>query len=113
MVFDNYHEISPDAPLHDVIQAACSELPRGGRIILISRNECPPNMACVVTNRTTAVIGDQDLQLSPGEAEEIASLHGVTLPSDEVARQLHAKSGGWTPELILTLKKELHAPLIN
>jgi LuxR family maltose regulon positive regulatory protein len=112
MVFDNYHEIPADAPLHDLIQAACAELPRGGRIILISRNECPPNMACVITNRTTAVIGDEDLQLSPAEAIEIASLHGVTLPCDDVTRKLDEKAGGWTPEIILNLKKEWPAPFL-
>ena len=113
MVFDDYHQVAADAPLHDVIQTACAELPRAGRIILISNNQCPPNMACVITNRTTAVIEDEDLRLSPGEAEEIAALHGVTLPAEEIARQLHDKAGGWTPELILTLKKELHSPLIT
>ena len=85
IVFDDYNEVPADALLHDVIREACSELPQGGRIILIGRNECPSNMACVIADRTTAVITGEDLQLSPGELKEIAALHGVMLSSNEAA----------------------------
>lgn len=110
IVLDDYQEIPKGAVLHEVIKDACAELPHGGRMILISRYECPltasgPSPACA-----TAVIGDEELQLSPDEAKGIAALHGMTIPSDERAHQLLSKTGGWAGNLVAALQ-DSHAAM--
>lgn len=67
IVLDNYHELEEDAALHEAILVACSELPHGGRIVIISRRECPPAIARLRASNMVAIIETDDLQLSPRE----------------------------------------------
>lgn len=67
IVFDNYQDVAGDAALHEAIRVACTELPQGGRIVIISRKECPPAMARLRASNMVAIIEADDLQLSPGE----------------------------------------------
>ena len=81
IVFDNYQDVAEDAALHEAIRVACSELPPGGRIVLITRKECPPAMARLRAANMVALIEWEELQLSPHEVKAIAAMHGVMLPS--------------------------------
>lgn len=112
IVLDNYQEIPADAALHQVIGEACVELPQGGRMILISSGECHLDAAALRTQRSVAVIGGEDLQLSSREVKEIAALHGVTLPWD-MAEQLQARVGGRASQLVLALKDDSGVALSN
>jgi LuxR family maltose regulon positive regulatory protein len=67
IVLDNYQDVAEDADLHEVIRVACTELPQGGRIVLITTKECPPPLALLRANNMAAVIEPDDLQLSPSE----------------------------------------------
>jgi ATP/maltotriose-dependent transcriptional regulator MalT len=113
IVFDDHHEISKGSALHEVLQEACAGLPKFGRIVLISRNECPAEMACLHTKCSKAVIGREELQLSPAEIKEIAALHGVTLPTDDSAHQLNMKIDGSVAELIRALQGGTLLPSSN
>ena len=42
LVFDNYHEVPVDSPLHEIILNGLSRIPEGINMILISRSEPPP-----------------------------------------------------------------------
>ena len=109
IVFDNYQDVAEDAVLHEAIRVACSELPPGGRIVLITRKECPPAMARLRAANMVALIEWEELQLSPSEVKAIAAMHGVMLPSDEAARQLQMRVGGWAAGLSLLLQTKSHA----
>ena len=106
IVLDHYHELPADAALHDVIAEACAALPLGGRMVLISNSDCRPNLPRPRTQRAIATLGCEELQLSPVEVKEIAALHGVRLPSEQAAKQLQAKVGGWAGRLVHELKSE-------
>lgn len=106
IVLDNYQELSRDAALHDAIGEACAALPPGGRIVLINNSDCRANVPGPRAHRAVATLGCEELQLSPGEVKEIAALHGVRLPSDQAARQLQVKVGGWAAALVQELTRE-------
>jgi ATP/maltotriose-dependent transcriptional regulator MalT/two-component SAPR family response regulator len=108
IVLDNYQDVAEDAALHEAIQVACTELPQGGRIVIISRKECPPIMARLRAGNMVAIIEWDELQLSPDEVKAIAALHGLTLPSDEAAKNLQKKVGGWAAGLSLALQMKSH-----
>lgn len=113
IVFDDYQEISGDAALHEVIRDACLEVPPGGRIALISRNECPPVMTRLRANNLITTIEWKDLRLNPSEVKAIAAMHGLTLPSEEMVDALHAKVNGWVAGLSLILQMRDHANSAN
>jgi LuxR family maltose regulon positive regulatory protein len=108
IVLDNYQDVAEDAALHEAIRVACSELPQGGRIVIITRKECPSTMARLRASNMVAIIEWDELQLSAGEVKAIAALHGLKLPSDEAARQLQMKVGGWAAGLSLVLQMKSH-----
>lgn len=106
MVLDNYHELPKQAVLHEVLTEACAALPPGGRIVLINNSECGTTHPNVRSRRTTATLDCQELRLSLGEVKGIADLYGVSLPSDQDAKQLQLKVEGWVSRLVNELKGE-------
>ncbi|MEJ2653163.1 MAG: BTAD domain-containing putative transcriptional regulator [Gammaproteobacteria bacterium] len=108
IVLDNYQDVAEDAALHEAIRVACSELPQGGRIVIITRKECPPAMARLRASNMVAIIEWDELQLSPDEVKAIAAMHGLMLPSDEAAKQLQMRVGGWAAGLSLVLQMKSH-----
>ena len=105
IVLDNYQELPADSVMHEVMGEACAALPPGGRIVLISNKDGRVDVPRLRVPRAVATLSREELQLSPGEVKEIAALHGVRLPSDQAAKQLLAKVGGWVAGLV----QELHA----
>lgn len=65
IVLDDYQEIAQDAMLHNVIKVACAGLPKGVRIVIITRAECPPLLAQLRFNNMVAIIESYDFQMSP------------------------------------------------
>jgi len=106
IVFDNYQVLSQDAALHNIIAEACSVLPPGGRIALISNGDCQASAPVLRTNCGAAILGCEELQLSPAEVKKIAALHGVRLQSDQAVKQLQTKAGGWIAGLVQELERE-------
>lgn len=112
IVFDGYHEIPPQSPLHEVVQVALKEVPAGSSVILISRGDPPVSMARLRANRTLEVVGWHELQLTQEEFNAIAAQRGRKLPADSLT-ELYHKTQGWAAGLVLMLEQaastSLHA----
>jgi LuxR family maltose regulon positive regulatory protein len=67
IVLDDYQEIAEDSDLHDALRAACTELPKGGRIVIITREKCPPSLAQLRAQNMVAIIESQDFQMTPSK----------------------------------------------
>ena len=67
IVLDNYQEVAEDAALHEAIQAACTGLPKGGRIAIITTNKCPPSFAQLRARNMVAIIESEDFQMTPSK----------------------------------------------
>jgi LuxR family maltose regulon positive regulatory protein len=100
IVFDGYHDLPPQSPVHDVMQVAIAEAPSGHTLIFISRSDPPPSMARLRANRRMEVISWRDLQLTPEESNAIIVSRGHRL-SDDTMADLHQKTQGWAAGLIL------------
>lgn len=106
IVLDNYQELPKDAALHEAIGAACAALPPGARIVLIDDSDYRTQLPKPHSHRAIATLDSEELKLSPRDVKEIAALYGVRLPSDQAAKQLHVKVGGWVAGLVQELKGE-------
>ena len=104
LVLDNYQEASDTSLLHEIVRDACTEMPEGGHIVLVSRHCCPESLVRLRANNALTIIGADDLMLSHEETQGIANLQGVTLLSDTAAAALHARVGGWAAGLMLALE---------
>ena len=86
LVLDDYHEISPQSPLHEVVESAITETPLGVCVIVISRSEPPPSMARLRANRKIEVVGWEDLRLTRQESDAIIDKWDASC--SEIAREL-------------------------
>ncbi len=103
MVFDDYQNVPRHSQFHNVIRYGLSELPPGGRVVIVSRNKPPDAMAKFFANRQMKLLGWDDLRLTQDESDEIVKLHGLEL-SGEKCHQLYTKTQGWAAGLVLMLE---------
>ena len=82
LVFDGYHELSPQSPLHEIMMLALSEVPAGGTVVVITRSDPPAATARLRANRKLEVVGWRDLQLTQEESNAIAVRRGRKLSGE-------------------------------
>ena len=104
LIFDNYHEVPPDSPLHEIILNGLSRIPEGIHAILISRSEPPQTLIRLRTNNLMGILGWDDLRLNPEESRSIIKLRTQQKLSKEAVQHLHNTTDGWTAGLILMLE---------
>ena len=99
LVFDNYHELPADAPVHALIRDGVAALPAGFRTLVLSR-VAPPALPAAPIAR----LGWEELQLTLDEVEGIERLRKGRAP--QAPRELHGKSSGWAAGVVLMLEQE-------
>jgi ATP/maltotriose-dependent transcriptional regulator MalT/DNA-binding SARP family transcriptional activator len=105
LVFDNYHEIAGDSPLHGILRAALETLPQGGRAVILSRGEPPAGVARLRAEGKMALVDWDALQLTPTETAGIARSRTSGGISAKEANALHVATDGWAAGLVLMLER--------
>jgi ATP/maltotriose-dependent transcriptional regulator MalT/DNA-binding SARP family transcriptional activator len=108
LVFDNYHELGADGPVHDMLREAAAELPADGCVVILSRAPPPPAFIRMRANRELEVLDWDALRLNREESDAIVHSHlgEVDLVLLDV---LYERTGGWAAALILALEQG-HVP---
>jgi LuxR family maltose regulon positive regulatory protein len=104
VVLDNYHSVSPESNLHEVIGNGLSTVPDGIQVILISRHEIPPGLSRLRANGLIKMLGWDELRLTLDETARIARLKGPGVRSEDVIERLYKASDGWVAGLVLLLE---------
>jgi ATP/maltotriose-dependent transcriptional regulator MalT/DNA-binding SARP family transcriptional activator len=107
LVLDGFSPASPESRLYDILDAAVSQAPANGLVIVTSRDEPPPAMARLRVTGEMVAIDAALLELDPPEMCQVAELRGQPLALED-ARRLHEGIGGWAAALVLVLE---HAKL--
>ena len=102
IVLDNYQEVAPDAPLHEVLREAAQSLAIGISFLILSRSEPPSSLARLQLHGDLALLSWNELQLTLDEAHSIASLRSPMLVPEQVV-ELHRQTQGWVAGLRLLL----------
>lgn len=103
LVFDDYHQIGDESPMHEVLAAAAESIPDGVTLAVASRRPPPDTMARLQLHGGVAGLGWPDLRLTPDEARHIAGRAAPEVPDGRVER-LYALSDGWLAGLLLLLR---------
>jgi len=101
IVFDNYHRVSPDSPLHEIILSGVSVLPEGMNIILISRSNPPPVLAQLHAHDRIEFLQWDQLHFTLEESREIVRLRAPKIRSKEAVQRLDQITGSWVAGLLL------------
>ena len=109
VVFDNCQEAPLRSRFYDIVMAALPETPKGGCVIIISREDPPANMARFRANQKMQLIGWNDLPLTSDELDGIARVRGERI-GEESLEQIYEKTEGWAAGAVLMLE---HAKMIG
>ena len=104
IVFDNYHEVPVDSPLHEIILNGLSRIPEGVNVIFISRSEPPPAFIRLRANHQMEIIGGDELRLSFEESSGIVRLRAQQKQSKDTISLLHKAADGWTAGIVLMIE---------
>jgi len=100
IALDNYQEAPPDSKFHEVVRVGLSEVPEGGRFLLISRTMPPPEFARVEAHRQMDLIDWDALRLTPQETYGLVRLQNRKTLSAESALELHKQADGWAAGML-------------
>lgn len=109
LVFDNLHELGPQAPLHDVLCAGLEELPPQATAVLLSRTEHPPAFARWQLEGRLGLLDWNALRLLEEESVELVRFFDAAARkpfSAERAQHLHRHCHGWFAGMMLLLQQE-------
>jgi len=104
VVLDDYHELSADAALHDILAVALATLPEGIQFIILSRHEPPARLARHRTGRL-GYIGWHDLRFTEEETRQYVQLKTQQQPDDAAISLARKKTDGWAAGLALLVER--------
>lgn len=96
LVFDNYHDLSPAALLHEIFGIAFETCPTGIRIVMLSRERPPKSLAGFATEGKMRIIEGEDIRLTRAEAKEMIGKHRR---KNAAAGKLYSLTEGWVAGL--------------
>jgi LuxR family maltose regulon positive regulatory protein len=106
LVFDNCQNAPSRSPFFGLLREGLSRLPAGITVILISRNDPPPEFARNRVNRQLGMVGWRELRLTAEETRGIARLRRKRGISGDVTREAHRRADGWAAGVTLLLDTE-------
>jgi ATP/maltotriose-dependent transcriptional regulator MalT/DNA-binding SARP family transcriptional activator len=104
LVFDGYHEVPAQSPLHELMREALAEVPADGCVIVTSRGDPPPAMARLRVSQALEVIGWNELRLTREESDALVAERGRKLAGATLA-ELHERTQGWPAGVVLLLAR--------
>ena len=101
IVFDDYQEVPSEALLHHLLTIGLDHLPVGIRVIIISREEPPPQYARLRANKRVALLGWEDISFTRDESRKILPLQNLEkIPGYDMDRFV-SRVQGWAAGLVL------------
>lgn len=108
LIFDNYHDMPADGPIHDMLVIGLEALPPHVTVAIVSRENPPPAFARLQAAQLLEHMRQEELRLTPNETSGIVSLRKwekKSKPTTEAIEQLHAKLDGWVAGVVLVLEQ--------
>ena len=113
IVFDNYHHVKPRSEFHEVICNGLDILPDGINVIIISREEPPPQFARLRVSRKINLLQGEDILFNLAESKELIRLKGLQDISDSTVHRIHEKARGWAAGLVLMTEESKGENIID
>lgn len=104
LVFDNYQEVPPESPFHEIILNGLSRVPEGINVILVSRSTPPSQFIRLRANELMEMIGWDELRLTLKESAGVIRLRTKTRQTKDTVLRLHDTADGWVAGLVLMLE---------
>ena len=103
LVFDNWHELEPSSPLHELLAVGLEELPDNVGVLLLSRAEPPPPLSALRVKGRMTSLPNNALMMTAEEIQALYELRTGREPAPEVVERLRSITLGWAAGLVLLL----------
>lgn len=103
IVLDNYQDAPAGSGFHDMLVNGLDAVTEGINVIVLSRNDPPPQFARMRANNKVNITGWEDLRLSLDESRDIVSMNNVTASASAISK-LHEKTEGWAAGIVLMME---------
>ncbi len=108
IIFDDFHECQSQQ-WADVVGVAIDELPVACRVILVSREALPAELARLKLNQKIHTIDEESLRFNEQELIKLASINKFPSLSIEKRQQIQAIMNGWAAGLTLLFSHRDHS----
>src|SRR5690606_29477026 len=122
LVFDDYHQLPADSPVHVALREGLAEVPPGLSVVITSRGEPPPLLTRLRTLENFTLLDREALRMSADECIGVArqrlaagafpdasldapSRASSSAPDDALLRSLHERTQGWVAGRVLMLER--------
>src|SRR5690606_4732325 len=105
LVFDDYHQLPADSPVHVAVREGLAEVPPGLSVVITSRGEPPPLLTRLRTQENFTLLDREALRLSVDECVGVARQRlaagasagasageSNSAPDDALLRSLHERT---------------------
>lgn len=104
LVLDNYQDAPGDSGFHEMIARGLDVVPEGISVIILSRQQPPPQFARLRANNRIDFIGWDEMRFTLEETRAVVPLYGQEKLTDEVLAEVHVKTRGWMAGLVLFME---------
>ena len=104
IVFDNYQDAPADSPLHELLSIGLGLVPKGTKVILLSRGEPPSALSRLRIGDKMNVIGWTDIRFTLDESLGLARSKGWKNATAAPLKRLHQQAQGWAAGLVLMME---------
>ena len=107
LIFDNFQELSVDAPTQKILALCAESLPPSHHLVILSRSEPPPAFARLLANQKISLLDANALTLTLEETIALCRLQGLEKPSETLpkhASRIFSRTKGWIAGTILLLE---------
>lgn len=109
IVLDNFQEVPRDSPFHEILKLGLQEMPKGISLIVLSREDPPPELARLQASQQLETLTEESLLLTFEETNSMVRLYGKKKRqpiSKALVETLYAKTQGWMAGLVLLLEQQ-------
>lgn len=103
IVLDNYQDVSPDSPFHDIIATGLDAIPGGVHAVVISRGDPPPAWARLHANDKISALESSDVCFTFEESRELINSR-VSKRDNNYIKAVYEKTEGWAAGIILMIE---------
>ena len=103
VVLDDYEDARESTSFDEVIREAVSQIPPGGRMMILSRAVPPEALVSLLANRSMQLVTWPELRLTERETELLVRRVGARRLWPSAVKALHQFTDGWAAGLVLLL----------
>lgn len=105
IVLDNYQHIQNHPLINEVVSSGLDIIPEGINVILISREEPPPQFSRLRAGDKISFLGKDEIVFTLDESRTMLRLKGFRDFSDNMIKRLHDRTRGWAAGLVLIMER--------